>query len=92
MVLRPLLLDSIAPSTSTFSPHGAMVQLNNFGMNRSATAIGHDQAIEAKRHGGAALDLAGHINLRDVAIHPRVPVLARVNHGCTERIAPPLRR
>jgi hypothetical protein len=33
-----------------------------------------------------ALDLARHVNLRDVTVDPGVPVVALVNDGGTERV------
>jgi hypothetical protein len=66
-----------------------MVKLNNFGMNPRATAIGHNEAVEAEHHAGTAFDLSGHIDLRDVPVHTCIPVFAAVNDSCTERIADP---
>ncbi len=64
-----------------------MVKLDNFGVNPRASAVGHYQAVEAKHHAGAAFDLAGHVDLRDVSVHTCIPVFARVNNRCAERIA-----
>src|SRR5271166_879339 len=54
-----------------------MVKLNNLGVNPRALTVGHYQAVEPKHHAGAAFDLAGHINLRDVSVHTCIPVFAR---------------
>jgi hypothetical protein len=64
-----------------------MVKLNDFGANRRAAAIGHNQAVKAQRHTGATLDPAGRFNAGKVAVHPRIPEFPLVNDGCTERIA-----
>jgi hypothetical protein len=63
-----------------------MIKLNYFGMNRSATAIGHYEPVKAKHHSGMAFDLAGHVNLRDVTVDSCVLVFPLVNDGCAERI------
>ena len=33
-----------------------------------------------------AFDFAGHVNLRDVTVHPSVLVVALFNDSCTERV------
>jgi uncharacterized membrane protein len=64
-----------------------VVEFNNFGMNWSAAAIGHNQAVEAKHHACTTFDMSGYVDLRDVPIHTGIPVFARFNDGRTEWVA-----
>jgi hypothetical protein len=64
-----------------------MVKLNDFGVNRSATPVGHNQTVEAKNHACMAFDSAGHINRGDVTVHSSILVSPRVTGSRTERIA-----
>ena len=63
-----------------------MIKLNDFGMNRRAAPVLHDQAVELQDHTGMAVDSAGHVNVDDVAVDPSAPVVALVNNGGAERV------
>src|SRR6476620_4926549 len=56
-------------------------------MNRSASAVGLNQAVKSKHHAGASFDPARHVDLRDMTVHSRISVCPLVHDGCTEGIA-----
>ena len=63
-----------------------MVKLHNFSVDLRPATIGHDQAIETKHHAGASSDLPRYIDLRNVTVHARVPIIALIDDSCTEWI------
>src|ERR1700739_1808019 len=63
------VLDALAASTTCldrafhidFLAGRCVIELNEFGVNRGAPAVGHNQSVKTKHHAGMTLDLAGHL-------------------------------
>jgi len=64
-----------------------VIEFNNFGVNRSTPAVGHNQTVESQHHAGVTFYLAGHVDLCDVPLHPSILVIALINNRRDEGIA-----
>jgi len=64
-----------------------MVELDDFRVNRGASAVCRDEAVEPQHHAGMALNSAGPVDLSYVTVHSRVSIVAFVHDGRAKRVA-----